>query len=60
MSTDISIEFRNDPVQRKKAFLPKELLQVGFGEDFGKQNLHSDLIIKINLLPNPFHRMVKK
>ncbi len=60
MGNDISIEFWNDPVQRKKAFLPKELLKVGFEEDFRKKNLHSDLIIKFNLLPNPFQRIVKK
>jgi hypothetical protein len=60
MSTEISIELWNGPIQRKKAFIQMDFLHVGIEEDFGKQNLHSDLIIKINLLPNPFHRIVKK
>jgi hypothetical protein len=31
MGNDISIEFWNDPVQRKKDFFLKKLLQAGFG-----------------------------
>jgi hypothetical protein len=50
MSTEISIELWNAPVQRKKTFIQMDFLYVGIEEDFGKQNLHPGLIIKTNRL----------
>jgi len=60
MSTEISIELWNDPVQRKKTFIQMDFLYVGIEEDFGKQNLHPGLIIKTNRLSISFQRIEKQ